>query len=69
MWLTSLQGRGCLRLQLIDMFGGFEGEKKKNGFNELMVNYASEKLHQAFLACTIGQEASVYRQEGVVSAS
>ena len=50
-------------VSILDLFG-FESTDA-NGFEQLVVNYANEKLHQVLTAWTLAAEQEDYRQEGI----
>ena len=44
---------------------GFESRASTNGFEQLAINYADEKLHQFSLSCSLRAEQEEYLREGV----
>lgn len=50
-------------LGILDLYG-FE-TFEKNGFEQLMINYCNEKLHQFVIACTLKEEQEEMIKEGL----
>jgi myosin-5 len=65
--LEPADGKGTeennLSIALLDIFG-FESFKE-NGIEQLLINYANEKLHYYFISVSILQEQEVYANEGI----
>lgn len=54
----------CLFVGLLDLFG-FENFETGNHFEQLMVNYANEKMQNVFLAQVLQQELKEYAAENI----
>ena len=59
-------GGGLRRIDLLDIFGFEKYESGGNGFEQLCINYANEKLQQYFLTRVFKAEHEVYEAEGVL---
>ncbi len=55
---------GCLFVGLLDLFG-FENFDTGNHFEQLMVNYANEKMQHVFLTQVLQQELKEYASENI----
>lgn len=51
-------------IALLDMFGFETAGSGVNGFQQLVINYANEKLHQLLIATTLHKEQEEYVKEG-----
>jgi myosin heavy subunit len=58
-----LLNNNSLSISLVDIFG-FES-LKENAFEQLLINYANEKLHYYFLSVIILREQELYKEEGI----
>ncbi len=56
--------KGGVFVGILDLFG-FENFESGNHFEQLMINYANEKMHEEFLSEVILQELREYAEEGV----
>ena len=55
----------CSNLGLLDIYG-FE-VFKVNGFEQIMINYTNEKLHQLYIQYVFKEEKNIFIQEGLES--
>lgn len=49
---------------ILDLFG-YSTSNQNNGFEQLVINFANEKLHQIILDKTLKQQQEQYQQEGI----
>ena len=58
-------GGGVNSIGVLDIYGFENFDGGRNGFEQLCINYANEKLLALFVACVFDEERKVYEAEGI----
>ena len=61
---APLAAHSCQFIGILDIYG-FESFSEHNGFEQLLINYANERLQQHFVECVFLDEQALYAAEGV----